>query len=271
MQVARFILACTLAVPLPLLSDDLNEDLLAAARKGDAAVVKSLLDKGADVNAKSPYGSTPLFFACDRGHVEVAKLLIERGADVNVKDTFYGATALTWASMKGRVDMIKLLLDKGASGVDEVLMGGIQSGKPELVKLALSTGKVSAASMTSALSTATRMKKDDIVAMLKDAGAKPPVPANFQVDAETLAAYVGKYTGGRGGTEMEFAISVKDGKLSLTGGGPPLTFAALSKIRYRSVEFDQVEIEFVAADGKVTGMNLHQGGNKMEFKRVEAK
>jgi ankyrin repeat protein len=40
---------------------DLGEDLLAAVRKGDIAAVRGLLDKGANVNAKSPYGATPLF------------------------------------------------------------------------------------------------------------------------------------------------------------------------------------------------------------------
>src|SRR5213592_1321904 len=68
-----------------------------AARKGDAAAVKTLLDAGVDVNTKYRYNRTALSYAADRGHVAVVKLLLERGADVNVKDTFYGATALTWA------------------------------------------------------------------------------------------------------------------------------------------------------------------------------
>src|SRR5580700_4833259 len=64
-------------------ADDLTDDLLAATRKGDLAQVKALLDKGASVNSKSPYGQTPLFFACDRGYVDIVKLLLDRGAEVN--------------------------------------------------------------------------------------------------------------------------------------------------------------------------------------------
>src|ERR1700730_11112971 len=105
-------------------ADDLTDDLLAATRKGDVAQVKALLDKGASVNAKSPYGQTPLFFACDRGYTEIVKLLIDRGADVNVEDTFYHASALSWAAQKNRLEIVKLLLDHGAKSPGEVVMAG---------------------------------------------------------------------------------------------------------------------------------------------------
>jgi hypothetical protein len=51
------------------------EALADAARKGDAAAVRGLLDEGVDVNTKFRYGTTALSFACDRGHLDVAKLL----------------------------------------------------------------------------------------------------------------------------------------------------------------------------------------------------
>src|SRR5919112_2956404 len=51
----------------------LNEQLYEAARKGEAAEVKALLDKGADVNAKFRYGATALFKAAERGNTEVVK------------------------------------------------------------------------------------------------------------------------------------------------------------------------------------------------------
>src|SRR5262245_12844374 len=70
---------------------------LEAARKGDAAGVRKLLDEGVDVNTRFRYDRTALSFACDRGHLDIVKLLLDRGADVNVEDTFYHATALSWA------------------------------------------------------------------------------------------------------------------------------------------------------------------------------
>ena len=67
----KLLAALILSTTIPLLADDLGDDLLAATRKGDIAQVKALLDKGASVNAKTRYNQTPLFFACDRGHLEI--------------------------------------------------------------------------------------------------------------------------------------------------------------------------------------------------------
>src|SRR5262249_1915275 len=155
-------------------------------RKGDVAELKALLDKGVDVNAKTRYGATALSYACDKGHVEAVKLLIERGADVNVKDTFYGATPIIWASNNEHTEVVKLLLDKGAKGVDTVLMAGVGSGNAAMVKVALDKGGLSPATLTMALSRATKDKRTEIIDMLKKAGAKPPPPANFNVDPDTL-------------------------------------------------------------------------------------
>ena len=53
------------------------EQLQDAARKGDAATVKKLLDEGVDVNTKFRYNATALFYACDHGHLEVVKVLLD--------------------------------------------------------------------------------------------------------------------------------------------------------------------------------------------------
>jgi ankyrin repeat protein len=123
---------------------DKADALAEAARKGDAAAVKKLLDEGVDVNTKYRYGATVLSYACDRGHVEVVKLLLDRGADVLVKDTFYNATPLTWAvsPAMGRkpqhVDVVRLLLAKGgydAETLSNSLDAATRAGPPEMVAL----------------------------------------------------------------------------------------------------------------------------------------
>lgn len=252
-----------------LQADDLTEELLAVTRKGDLAAVKSLLDRGADVNAKSPYGSTPLFFACDRGHIEIVKLLIERGADVNVEDTFYHATALTWATDKKRVEIIKLLLDRGAKSAAIVLMSGVQGGNAQIVKIALDKGGIDPKTLTSALGAATRANKTEIVEMLKAAGATPPEPVKtVQLDEATLANYAGTYTGSFRGADFEITFVVKNGNLSGTVlGQTALTYSPVTKTQFRSVEVDGISVEFVSDNGTVSGFRLTQGTVLIDFKR----
>ncbi len=63
----------------------LDQQLIEAARSSDVAAVKSLLDKGADVNPKDKDGATPLMVAVQQGHLTVVNVLLARGADVNGK------------------------------------------------------------------------------------------------------------------------------------------------------------------------------------------
>jgi len=240
----------------------LNEQLYEAARKGDAAEVKALLDKGADVNAKFRYGATALFKAAERGHTEVVKLLIERGADVNVRDTFYGANALFWAMDKGHVGVVRAILPKSPDGAGDVLMSGARNGNAEMVAVALETGKVPAQTLTAALAMATMdEKKAAIAEALRKAGAVPPP----EVDAATLQSYAGKYKGEPG---PEFTVIFKDGKLSATAGGPPIALIALDKTTFRPVEFDGLTFVFNVEGGSVTGLNFKQGDKTTVLKRV---
>lgn len=243
----------------------LNEQLYEAARKGDAAEVRALLDKGADVNAKFRYGATALFKAAERGHTEVVKTLIERGADVTVRDTFYGATAMYWALDKGHTGVVRAILAKSAEDAGDVLLSGVRGGNVEMVSIALeSGGKLPAETLTAALVAATSdEKKASIAEMLRKAGAVPPP----EVDAATLQSYVGKYKGEPG---PEISIVLKDGKLVGTGGGPPLTLMALDQKTFRPVEFGGITITFNVEGGKVTGINFKQGPNTTVLKRVDS-
>ncbi len=87
--------------------------LLWAVSRGQIDVVKLLLDKGADFNAKGEHGWTPLMESANRGHSEVAKLLLKKGADVNLKHE-YGWTARSIAKAKGNKKIFEVLKDHGA-------------------------------------------------------------------------------------------------------------------------------------------------------------
>lgn len=84
-----------------------------AAWEGHIAVVKLLLESGADVNARDKFGKTALHDAAFKGHGDVVKLLLEWGADINSKCEI-GSTPLHMAATSGESDIVKLLLDQGA-------------------------------------------------------------------------------------------------------------------------------------------------------------
>ena len=265
----RLLILAFLATGVTRLSaQDINEDLMEAVRQGDAAQVEALIAKGANVNASWRYGETPLFFASDRGFTPVVKVLLEHGAEVNIKDTFYGMTPVARAGYKDHVDIVRMLLAKGANA-DSVLIGGAEEGKLDLVKEAIDSGKVRKESLSWALAAATREKHPEVAEVLKAAGATPLPPADYVVDAETLTRYAGRYQGGRGGTEMDVSFEIKDGKL-VGQFWSPITFAAVSKTRFRGVEYDGLEIEFRVQDGKVTGFT-ELGGEPREFTRMVTK
>ncbi|XP_053402143.1 uncharacterized protein LOC128557808 isoform X2 [Mercenaria mercenaria] len=74
--------------------------LFIAAHRGHDKLVRRLIEAGADVNACTPLGRTPLHVAASQGHGHIVDLLLEKGADIDAEDES-GATALTIAARFG--------------------------------------------------------------------------------------------------------------------------------------------------------------------------
>jgi ankyrin repeat protein len=171
------------------------EQLQDAARKGDAATVRKLIDEGVDVNTKYRYNATAIFYACDHGHVEVVKVLLEKGADLTVKDTFYGFTPLMLATSPAQkkkpehTEIARLLIAKGAPGKELALTNAAASGDAALARAILDSGGVPAGNLSDALETAKSENKADMVALLEGAGAKPHDELNM--DAAQLGRFAG--------------------------------------------------------------------------------
>lgn len=119
--------------------------LMAAARGGNPDVVKLLLDKGADVNAKTAKGYTALMAAAKEGKPDVVKLLLERGADPAAQTT-KGYTALMAAGKGGNPETEKLLLDRGLDihaktrKGDTALRKAVKKGNREAAEFLLERG-----------------------------------------------------------------------------------------------------------------------------------
>lgn len=93
---------------------DHRTPLLWAARKGHEALVKLLVEQGADRECKDRDHRTPLSLAAQYGHEVVLRLLLQQGANLESKDSMKGRTPLSMASMRGKVAVVKLLLEHNA-------------------------------------------------------------------------------------------------------------------------------------------------------------
>jgi ankyrin repeat protein len=87
--------------------------LMYAARNGDAASVQVLLVNGAEANARDWLGWTALMYAAEHGDEATVRVLLAGGAHVNAKSTT-GWTALMSAALEGRTAAVQALLSGGA-------------------------------------------------------------------------------------------------------------------------------------------------------------
>jgi hypothetical protein len=253
------------------------DQLQDAARKGDAAAVRKLLDEGVDVNTKFRYGATALFFACDHGHVDVVKVLLDKGADLTVKDSFYGFTPLMLSvspAQKRRpehTEIAKLLISKGAPGKEDALSGAVDQGDAALTKFILDSGGIPASNLSDALEAAKTANKTEIATLLEQAGAK--VPEDFKLDAAQLERLAGTYKNPAG---VEITIVVAGTRLTI---GPPSAppaqrgmLAAKDATTFRGINMGGVSVVFKVEGDKVVGFNmLLPQGNPIVYTRVEGK
>jgi hypothetical protein len=118
------LIAMSLVVPFTLISDALHpspsaldNQLIEAVRAGDTPKVESLLNRGADVDAKNATGSNqdmePLTLAVRDRHLEVATVLLNHGAKPAGRDAEQ-ETALIYAADNNDAEMIDLLMSHGA-------------------------------------------------------------------------------------------------------------------------------------------------------------
>ncbi len=88
-----------------------------AAQNGHLAIVRLLLDRGADPDIRDEGdNATPMHFAAESGHLDIVKLLVERGADVNGFGDVHGWDIIGWATLHHHthIDVANYLLANGA-------------------------------------------------------------------------------------------------------------------------------------------------------------
>lgn len=121
--------------------------LLEAARRGHSEIALELIESGADINTKDPYGVTALMFGLITGSTDVALKLIEKGAEVNSRDVD-GRTALV-ESLTSENEIPPEIVEslvRGGADVNIRQAGGLTplmiavSGDPRVVRLLVEAG-----------------------------------------------------------------------------------------------------------------------------------
>jgi ankyrin repeat protein len=104
-----------IGLALASLCTSCNWDYRVAAVDGDTPYLESQLEQGLDPNIRvSVLGTRLLTLAAAHGHADLVKTLLDRGADVNRADDT-GWTPLHAAAYGGHPAIIRLLLDRGAA------------------------------------------------------------------------------------------------------------------------------------------------------------
>lgn len=79
-----------------------------AARRGDLAGIRQLVETGAEVNARRLDGVTPLHWAAQEGHQDVVRYLLSQGGDPKLKNNA-GWTPTHYAAATGHREIVAML------------------------------------------------------------------------------------------------------------------------------------------------------------------
>lgn len=118
-----------------------------AVSNDDIEVVKNLISRGENVNAKDEnYGNiTPLFLAVENGNTEIVETLLNFGARINVRDD-NKQTPLMRLDEDASIELVYLLIKHGAkinlvdNGGNNALILASRSVKPEVLHILLEEG-----------------------------------------------------------------------------------------------------------------------------------
>lgn len=142
-------LMMVIALSIPFASfameGDQQVEYTEALRDGNVKMVKKYLDAGTDVNEKF-FAWEALQIAANKNQLAVVKLLVERGADINYQHPMTKMTAASMAAYDGYTEVVKYLASKGADlnlklrGDVSILRAVRDTGNTKMVELLVSLG-----------------------------------------------------------------------------------------------------------------------------------
>lgn len=103
------------AAPIIAAPGSLEEQLIEACRMDNHDKIRSLIARGADINAQDKDGHTPLTWAAWNRNIEIVqRLIVDKNANVNAQNKI-GYTPLLVAARRNNLAIVQLLVGKGAN------------------------------------------------------------------------------------------------------------------------------------------------------------
>ena len=114
-------------------------EFIEAAKNGDTAKIRSFLEADSSlVRTVTDHLKTALHWAAEMDHTEVAATLVEAGADIEAR-TSWGASPFDWAATMGSSRVADFLLTRGATGL--TLITAASLGKLSDVRRIIESGE----------------------------------------------------------------------------------------------------------------------------------
>ena len=240
--------------------------LLEAARQGDRAKVEALLNEGADIDSRSRYGATPLFFAADRGHLDLVKLLVERGASLDIEDTFYRTSPLHRALGAKHFVVAQYLLKHGASGANSVLLAAVRERDRNLLESAITSNGLNAEDVEMASDLATKIGASEFIDRLSELNV--PQKQSQEISADTLRRYTGSYQNDKLGQII--SIVAKDKLLTVNiGKNVNLVMQPTGPASFSATNHADIEIDFGGRGGMIEYLVLTQDTVSTSFRPID--
>lgn len=193
-QVQAVLAAGQISVNAKVGSEETSALALAAAQ-GHVEMVRLLLGKGADLDARTKRLETPLFLAAAKGHHKIVALLVDSLAGINLPD-YEGRAPLIAAAGAGHLETVKVLLDGGANpnatmGTGESpMLVAVQGDHLEIMKVLLEMGSL-VTSLTrdgeSPLSIARKRGNKEVLAFLEKNYARIPPPQSGETAPDSAS------------------------------------------------------------------------------------
>lgn len=254
-----------LGITNPQASTTENE-LLEAARQGDRAKVEALLDEGANIDSRSRYGATPLFFAADRGHLDLVKLFVERSASLDIEDTFYRTSPLHRALGARHFSVVQYLLKHGALGANSVLLAAVRERDRNLLESAIASNSLNAEDVEVAIDLATKIGGAEFIDRLSELNMPPK--QSQEISADILRRYAGSYQNDKLGQII--SIVAKDKLLTADiGKNVNLVMKPTGPASFSATNHGDIEIDFGGRGGMIEYLVLTQDTVSTSFRPID--